>query len=303
MQGPGRNDLVCWQCGQECQVPQRVGSSGGQAGSRCHGTVGEAHAARCPGEAVVGSLQVLVGEALWQYPVLGPAEQGLHHAGEEWALVLSGRGWRAAINSCGGAGELVTMSSDNMAGGAAPSPAALRPEPPCPSSRCASVYGFRMAGGDCSKVRHLLPVFASSRGNARDVPSGVNFRVKGDASWQIHRPNRNSDKCDLRMYRGDECGGEGAVGAPEAEDKDESAFIKLCGVNLGSRPPSPESYPLFRCNTLPRRLPSYRLSPLPPWPQGSATSLDPDALGSEPGSRRLSLVEPDEGQPGGAATL
>lgn len=285
MQGPEWSDLVCWQCGKECQVPQRAGTSGGRSGSLCHGLVGEAHAVRCPGE-VVGSLQVLVGEALWQYPVLGPAEQGHHHADEEWALVLSGRGWRAAINSCGGGGELVTMSSDNMACGAAPSPATRRPELPSSSGRCSSIYGFKISGGDSSKVRNLLPMFASSRNTAREAASGVTFRVKGDASWQTQQPNRNSDKCDIRMYRGEEGG---------AEDSDDSRLIKLCGVNLGSCPASPDPYPLFRCNTLPRRLPSYRLSPLPPWPQVSAASPDSEIAASDTTSRRLSLVEADEG--------
>ncbi|XP_045601356.2 uncharacterized protein [Procambarus clarkii] len=281
-------DLAWWQDESECQVPQQAGTGGRSAGSCGHGTVGEAHLAWCPGE-VIGSLQVLVRDVLWCFPVYGTGDQCQHALSDVWELVLAGHGWHTAINSVG---ELVTMSSDNNMEGPAPS-ASLRSEPPPIPTTHSSIYGFKIANNEQAKVRNLVPLFAGNKSaSTRDICSNVTFRVKGDATWQTHRPNRNSDMCDVQMYRGADT--RSSTPGPSEEGE---AVIKLCGVNLGSRPSSPDPYPLFRCHTLPRKLPQFRLSPLPPWPQETpeiqVASPEAESVGlsSEPTSPRLPEVQ------------
>ncbi|XP_042862167.1 platelet binding protein GspB-like isoform X2 [Penaeus japonicus] len=268
-------DLARRPHGNECQVLQQTGTGGGCAGSRSHDTVGEAHAPRYPGE-VIGSVLVFVGEILWEYPVFGSddaAPCGKEDGDcDEWLLVLSDQDWEAAINSDG---ELVTMSSDNesVAGSRPPHTSTAQQHPDI--NKCqSSIYGFKIVKNENVKVKKLLPVFTSSRSSSsQNITNSVTFRVKGDSTWQTNRANRNSDVCDMQMYRG--CG-EG--GHPSFSQEAEGggggggSFIKLCGVSLGSRPASPDPYPLFRSATLPRKMSQTRYSSVPPGPASRAMS-------------------------------
>lgn len=271
-------DLARRPHGNECQVLQQTGTGGGCAGSRSHDTVGEAHALRYPG-AVIGSVLVSVGEILWEYPVLGSDDEAAcdHEEGDgdQWLLVLSDQDLEAAFNSDG---ELVTMSSDNesLVGSRPPHTSTASQNPDI--NKCqSSIYGFKIAKNENVKVKKLLPIFTSSRSSSsQNITNSVTFRVKGDSTWQTSRANRNSDVCDMQMYRGY---GEG--GLPDLAQEAEGgggvgggggSYIKLCGVSLGSRPASPDPYPLFRSATLPRKMPQTRYSSVPPGPPSRALS-------------------------------
>ncbi|ROT83124.1 hypothetical protein C7M84_023694 [Penaeus vannamei] len=235
-------DLARRPHGNECQVLQQTGTGGGCAGSRSHDTVGEAHAPRYPG-AVIGSVLVSVGEILWEYPVLGSDDEAAcdHEEGDgdQWLLVLSDQDWEAAINSDG---ELVTMSSDNESvAGSRPPHTSTAPQHPDINKCQSSIYGFKIAKNENVKVKKLLPIFTSSRSSSsQNITNSVTFRVKGDSTWQTSRANRNSDVCDMQI--------------------------------LGSRPASPDPYPLFRSATLPRKMPQARYSSMPPGTSSRAMS-------------------------------
>ncbi|KAK3854270.1 hypothetical protein Pcinc_039237 [Petrolisthes cinctipes] len=271
--GPCWCDLARWQRENECQVPGWVGTGVGAAGSRGHGTVGEAHDAQWPGQ-LLGSLEVCVGDLVWQYPLYGATHYSHNNEAEEWRLVLAGQDWHTAINSCG---ELVTMSSGSNMAGTEPSCTALQQHSPAVPRITNSIYGFKVTDTDNVKVRNLVPMFGSNPNSSRDI-NNVNFRVKEDNTWQTKRPNRNSDMCDMQMYRESDEGDRGSG----------SGLIKLCGVNLGTRPYSRDPYPLYRSHTLPRKLHPLRLDTLTPCTQapiGSSGGLQEFAV-SEPASPR-----------------
>ncbi|KAK4326616.1 hypothetical protein Pmani_002868 [Petrolisthes manimaculis] len=270
--GPCWYDLARWQRENECQVPGWVGTGVGAAGSRGHGTVGEAHDAQWPGQ-LVGSLEVCVGDLVWQYPLYGATHYSHNNEAEEWRLVLAGQDWHTAINSCG---ELVTMSSGSNMAGTEPSCTALQPHSPAVPRITNSIYSFKVTDTDNVKVRNLVPMFGSNQNSSSRDINNVNFRVKDDNTWQTQRPNRNSDMCDMQMYRESDEGDRG------------SGLIKLCGVNLGTRPYSRDPYPLYRSHTLPRKLHPLRLDSLTPCTQapiGSSGGLQEFAV-SEPASPR-----------------
>ncbi|XP_064118348.1 uncharacterized protein LOC135223643 [Macrobrachium nipponense] len=325
------NDLVSWRHpgGSECQVPKQkeeeetgtVSVGGWRTSGSCgDGTVGEVlggggggDVALFFGQVIGGTVQVLIGEAVCHFPLCDSQDHCDYNEEEEeeahdWVLSMSdGNDWELSINSHEEAdGESVTMNSDNgnMAAVGASShstPPSFRRHSSNVSRLPSSLYGFKIANSEHKKVKNLIPLFNNSKSSsARDINNTVTFRVKGDSTWQnnANKTKRNSDVCDMYMYRGADSatiGGEssGVLGETgDFGDVGSGGVIKLCGVSLGSRPSSPDTSSMFRSRTLPRKSSHLRLSSLPPSPQSfTATCTDiQGSFSSSPVSLRLPQV-------------
>ncbi|XP_068248832.1 LOW QUALITY PROTEIN: uncharacterized protein [Palaemon carinicauda] len=302
------DDLVSWRHrgGSKCQVPKQKEEETGTvtdegwwtSGSCGDGTVGQVHSdAGLYFGQVIGTVQVLIGETVCHYPLYDSQDQSICYEEKEpheWGLRISdGSNWEHNINSRVGNGESVTMNSDNgnmaAVGASHPTPQNFKRHSSNVSRLQSSLYGFQIPNNEQKKVKNLIPLFNNSKSSsARDINSSVSFRVKGDSTWQnnVNKTKRNSDVCDMYMYRGTDGGSveEGCSGVlgettEFGDTVSGGGFIKLCGVSLGSRPSSPDSSVVFRSHTLPKKSPNPRLSSLPPSPQ-SITTTCTDSQGS-----------------------